>query len=38
MFDAPYDQLREMKDLGCNAEGETWFLEMEPYHKFFGIV
>lgn len=37
MFGAPYDQLREMKDLGYNAEGQTHFPNMKSDHKFFGI-
>ena len=38
MLGAPYNQLREIGDLGYNVERQTRFPNMKLDHKFFEIV
>ena len=38
MFGAPYDQLREMEDLGYNAEEQARFPNTELDHKLLRIT
>ena len=38
MFGSPYDQLREMEDLGYNAEGKNRFRDTKPNHKLFRVA